>query len=81
MIKYCFPEGPTEQTETNQTKRNSVLDAGEKPELPGEKPMEASLDWKPNVGLHTAPGPGIKPWLRLSGPQCRGSTAKLSKNV
>ncbi len=33
--------------------------------MPGEKPAEASLDWKPNG--HTAPGPGIEPGL--SGPQ------------
>ncbi len=27
----------------------------------GEKPAEASMDWKPNG--HTAQGPGIKPGL------------------
>ena len=37
---------------------------------PGEKPVEASMDWKPNP--RTAPGPGIKPRLRLSGAHCAG---------
>ncbi len=44
-----------------------------KTRVPGEKPVEASLDWKPNG--HTAPGLGIKPGL--SGPQRGGSTAAL----
>ncbi len=41
--------------------------------VPGEKPAEASLDWKPSG--HTAPGPGIEPGL--SGPQRGGSNATL----
>ncbi len=41
--------------------------------MPGEKPAEASLDWKPNG--HTVPGLGIEP--RLSGPQRGGSTVTL----
>ncbi len=41
--------------------------------MPGEKPAEASLDWKPNE--HTALGPGIEPGL--SGPQRGGSTVML----
>ena len=44
--------------------------------MPGEKPAEASLDWKSNG--HTAPGLGIEPGL--SGPQRRGSTATLPAN-
>ncbi len=38
---------------------------------PGEKPAEASMDWKPNAC--TAPGPGIEPGL--SGAQRWGRTA------
>ncbi len=38
---------------------------------PGEKPVEASLDWKPNA--RTAPGPGIEPGV--SGAQHWGRTA------
>ncbi len=38
-----------------------------------EKPVEASLDWKPNG--HTAPGPRIEPGL--SGSRCGGSTVTL----
>ena len=45
--------------------------------MPGEKPAEASLDWKPNE--HTAPGPGIEPGL--SGPQCRGSAATVPTDI
>ncbi len=41
--------------------------------MPGEKPVEASLDWKPNG--HTAPRLGIEPGL--SGPQREGSTTTL----
>ncbi len=41
--------------------------------VPGEKPVEASLDWKPNG--HTASGLGITPWL--NGPRCQGSTTTL----
>ncbi len=42
-----------------------VLDTGGILE-PGEKPAEATMDWKPNS--RTAPGPGIEPGL--SGAQC-----------
>ncbi len=41
--------------------------------MSGEKPAEASLDWKPNG--HTAPEPGIEPGV--SGPQRGGSTVTL----
>ena len=47
-----------------------MLDAGGKPE-PGEKHVEASMDWRPNA--RTAPGQGIEPGL--SGAQHRGRTA------
>ncbi len=41
--------------------------------MPGEKPAEATLDWKPNG--HTAPEPGLDPGL--SGPQRGGSNVTL----
>ena len=35
MNKHCFPEGSSEQTETNNNPaRSPVLDAGGKPEYP-----------------------------------------------
>ncbi len=71
--KHCVPEGPSEQTETNNNpERSPFLDAGGKQECP-EKTVEASLDWKPNG--HTAAGPGNE--QELSGPQRRGSTVML----
>ena len=42
----------------NILKKSSVR-CRRKTGVPGEKPAEASLDWKPNG--HTAPGPGIEP--------------------
>ncbi len=66
MYKHCFPEGPSDRTETKEIQ---FLNAG----VPGGKPVEASLDRKPNG--HTAPGTRIEP--RLSGPWCPGSTAML----
>ena len=60
MNKHCFPEGPFEQTETNNNpERSPVLDAGGKPECPEKNLRKLVLDWKPNG--HTAPGPRIEP--------------------
>ncbi len=37
MKKHCFPEGPSEETETNNNpERSPVLDAGGKQECPEE---------------------------------------------
>ena len=38
---------------------------------PGEKPAEASMDWKPNA--HKAPGPGLEPGTSVV--QGEGTTA------
>ena len=70
MYKLCFPDGPSEQTGTHRLKKSSFR-CRRKIGALGEKPAEANLDWKLNG--HSVPGPGIEP--RLSGPQCRASTA------
>ena len=47
MNKHCFPEEPSEQTETNnKPERSPVSDAGGKFRVPREKPAEVCLDWK-----------------------------------
>ncbi len=72
VYKHCFPEGPSELIERNKLKKSSFR-CRRKTGVPGEKPAEASLDWKPNG--HTTPGLGIEPGL--SGPRRGGSTATL----
>ena len=59
----CFPEGPSEQTKTNNSpERSQILDAGGKPECP-EKTCRSKFGLETNG--HPAPGHRIKPGLRV----------------
>ena len=53
MYKHCFPEGHSEQAETEPSRlKNSSFRCRRKIGAPAEKPTEATLDWKQNG--HTA---------------------------